>query len=515
MTPTQFQTQYASLIQPTVINGTWGTFQDVTRPQIRYSIIKHLGRGGFGDVFLAINESNFSTVALKLIRPDRLRPAHIGNFQLEQQLSEWTSDKTRFFVMWRDSGQFKGASGTDFPYIAMEYVPGRTLRQMLQQWHRLPPLEAVRIAMEICEGLDTLHQNSGRHHSSDAALHRDLKPENLIFDVLVHGEVRIADLGVSVHIHNPARSGIVGTPEYIAPEIFRGEQASIHSDIYSMGCVLYEMLCGHVPIHLTATIRNWNGAIDLQTRSEMNQEQQNLQQFLPPMPHSAVPGIPKSLSALVMTLLQKSPKDRPNTAGEVLTQLKAIQKLKGVRIATSPHSSWPRAEQGSVVQALKQMASHRLCLSLTWLQSRTGLICGLSVRIERSLEFLKGVELLLGKVQTLIGSLQEEWATGFTHASSVEATKSIDESFRQSFATAQEVLTDMSALPAFIQEVKAWLGLATALNDDGRHMIVRNAPGDLLKYLFEVRTRLIDHQIEAVKLFTMATDRLLSEVIRK
>ena len=162
MTPTQFQTQYASLIQPTAINGTWGTFQDVTRPQTRYSIIKHLGRGGFGDVFLAINESNFSTVALKLIRPDRLRPAHIGNFQLEQQLSEWTSDKTRFFVMWRDSGQFKGASGTDFPYISMEYVPGRTLPQMLQQCHRLPPLEAVRIAMEICEGLDTLHQNSGR-----------------------------------------------------------------------------------------------------------------------------------------------------------------------------------------------------------------------------------------------------------------------------------------------------------------------------------------------------------------
>lgn len=184
-----------------------------------------------------------------------------------------------------DSGEHNG----DF-FIVMEYVEGQSLAEHLRTGPR-PPLErTVRWTRQICQGLGAAH--------AVKVIHRDIKPDNIM--ITRQGDVKLVDFGLAFLADMTQTHTIAGTPLYKAPERWHGENGSERSDLYSVGCVLYEMLTGHPPF---GSAHN-----DPMTVGRMHQED------TPAPPSAHRPGIPAQLDTLVRTLLAKDPADRPKNA---------------------------------------------------------------------------------------------------------------------------------------------------------------------------------------------------------
>ncbi len=130
------------------------------------------------------------------------------------------------------------------PYIVMEWVPGRLLREIIAETRKMPPERAIKIVVQICKALDHIH--------SHGVIHRDLKPENIMVDE--HDNIKIIDFGISANIG--ARritfaklTDTMGTPDYISPEQVKGGRGDARSDVYAVGVMLYEMLTGSGSLH--------------------------------------------------------------------------------------------------------------------------------------------------------------------------------------------------------------------------------------------------------------------------
>jgi predicted Ser/Thr protein kinase len=201
----------------------------------RYEILSPLGRGGMGVVYKAHDRSLDEVVAVKLLREDLVATPDLKRrFLSEIKLARRVRHPNVCAIH-----EYGEDSGTQ--YIAMEFIEGVNLRQVLEERGPLPEGEAAGIGAQIARGLSAIH--------GVGIVHRDLKTPNIMRDA--RGAVRLMDFGIAKSIdsesHATATGSILGTPEYMSPEQVRGERVDARSDLYSLGIVVFELLTGRVP----------------------------------------------------------------------------------------------------------------------------------------------------------------------------------------------------------------------------------------------------------------------------
>jgi len=207
----------------------------------RYRIEAVLGHGGMGVVYKARDLKLDLDIALKRIRPDRVSPERRETLRREIILSRKVTHESVCRVY-----DLVELNGEDF--VSMEYLPGRTLKEIEDEEKTLPLGRGLAIAKAICRGLAVAHKTG--------VLHRDLKPENVI--VAADDTPRLMDFGIAVEsalYRGEKEDTVPGTPQFLAPELLRGDAPSVRTDIYAMGVVLYEMFTGQVPFDDPDTAR--------------------------------------------------------------------------------------------------------------------------------------------------------------------------------------------------------------------------------------------------------------------
>src|SRR5207249_5969691 len=202
----------------------------------RYRLERELGHGGMGVVFLATDLKHGRNVALKVLRPELSQSIGADRFLREIRITAQLNHPNILTLI--DSG-----SAGDFMYYVLPYVDGESLRDRLTREKELPVDEALRITRETADALAYAHEHG--------VVHRDIKPENILFEA---GHAVVADFGIAQAVSEAAggkltESGlIVGTPAYMSPEQAMGSgKVDARSDIYSLACMLYEMLAGAPP----------------------------------------------------------------------------------------------------------------------------------------------------------------------------------------------------------------------------------------------------------------------------
>lgn len=210
----------------------------------RYSLLHKLGEGGMADVYLAIDTILNREVAVKVLRGDLATdPVAVLRFKREANAALALNHPN--IVEIYDVGEEEGKH-----YIVMEYIKGKTLKQLIAQRGALDKDEAVYIMKQLLSAMVHAHKNN--------VVHRDIKPQNIL--IKDDGTIKLSDFGIAL-AQNTAQAqltqadAVLGSVHYLAPEIARGEQATEQSDIYSLGIVFYELLCGDVPYRGEAPVQ--------------------------------------------------------------------------------------------------------------------------------------------------------------------------------------------------------------------------------------------------------------------
>jgi beta-lactam-binding protein with PASTA domain/predicted Ser/Thr protein kinase len=264
----------------------------------RYELGALLGYGGMAEVHRGRDVRLGRDVAVKVLRADLARdPSFQNRFRREAQAAAGLNHPAIVSVY--DTGEDESSDGP-VPYIVMEYVEGRTLREVLKSEGRLPALRAMQITAEVCAALDFSHRSG--------IVHRDVKPGNVM--ITRSGAVKVMDFGIARALADnaatvTAASAVIGTAQYLSPEQARGESVDARSDVYSTGCLLYELLAGHPP---------FNGDSPVAVAYQHVRETAAI-------PSSVVPEIPKALDSIVMKALAKNALNRYQSAAEMRTDL--------------------------------------------------------------------------------------------------------------------------------------------------------------------------------------------------
>ncbi|MFH8239722.1 protein kinase [Streptomyces sp. NPDC018321] len=260
----------------------------------RYRLTRRLGRGGMAEVFAAEDVRLGRTVAVKLLRADLAEdPVSKARFTREAQSVAGLNHHAIVAVY--DSGEdFVG--GQSVPYIVMEIVEGRTIRDLLLNAEAPGPEQALIIVSGVLEALAYSHQHG--------IVHRDIKPANVI--ITNNGAVKVMDFGIARALHGASttmtQTGMVmGTPQYLSPEQALGKAVDHRSDLYATGCLLYELLALRPP---------FTGETPLSVVYQHVQD-------IPTPPSEASDACPPELDGLVMRSLAKEPDDRFQTAEEM------------------------------------------------------------------------------------------------------------------------------------------------------------------------------------------------------
>ena len=275
----------------------------------RYLVKEVLGVGGMGMVFKAIDQELNEPIAIKTLKSEMLTkdPSALERFRSEIKLARRISHRN--VVRTHDIGEEGGVY-----YITMEYVEGKSLKELIRGRGKLPAAATITIARQICRGLEVAHEQG--------IIHRDIKPQNIAVDP--SGVVKIMDFGIA-RLAERTEPGatqagmVVGTPEYMAPEQLLGDDVDARADIFALGVVMYECLVGQPPI--TA-----DNVLTLITRKL---------EVTPEAPHLVVSDVPPMLSALVMRAMARDVKDRPQSAAELSELLAAIMEDQGSGRRTS------------------------------------------------------------------------------------------------------------------------------------------------------------------------------------
>jgi eukaryotic-like serine/threonine-protein kinase len=257
----------------------------------RYKVLSRLGSGGMADVFLAEDEQLGRKVALKLLhRRFAQDPDFVERFRREAQAAAGLQHPNVVGVY--DRGSFD-----DTYYIAMEYLPGRSLKQLIRQEAPLDPVRAIDITIQLLKAARFAHRRG--------VIHRDLKPHNVIVDDSDHAKV--TDFGIArAGASDMTETGsIMGTAQYLSPEQAQGHAVSASSDLYSIGVVLYELLTARVPFDADSAV-----TIALKHVSQA-----------PTAPTQINAQVPPELEQVVMWVLNKDPAHRPQDADQFITAL--------------------------------------------------------------------------------------------------------------------------------------------------------------------------------------------------
>lgn len=258
----------------------------------RYEVVSHIGQGGMADVFLAVDTILNRQVAIKILRADLSTDAvSILRFEREAQAAAALAHPN--IVEIYDVGDYKGHH-----YIVMEYVTGKTLKQVIRSRGPLVNEEAVDIMKQLCSAISEAH--------SRGIIHRDIKPQNVI--VKADGSIKILDFGIATakgSMQLTQANNVMGSVHYLAPELAKGEAASPQSDIYALGIVLYEMLAGDVPFKADQAV------------------QIALKHMREPMPDVRLinASIPQSIANVITRATAKDPNNRYGSCREMLQDI--------------------------------------------------------------------------------------------------------------------------------------------------------------------------------------------------
>src|SRR5256714_7228868 len=261
----------------------------------RYELAEVLGYGGMAEVHRGRDIRLGRDVAVKTLRADLARdPAFQSRFRREAQSAASLNHPSVVAVY--DTGEDPAADGGSAPYIVMEYVDGRTLRDLLQTEGLLLPQRALEITADVLAALDYSHRAG--------IIHRDIKPGNVMLTRA--GDVKVMDFGIARALTGATSTmtqtaAVVGTAQYLSPEQARGEHVDQRSDIYSTGCLLYELLTGRPPFVGDSPV-----AVAYQHVRE---------DVIPPS--RVNPDVTPAIDAIVLKAMAKNPANRYQSAGDM------------------------------------------------------------------------------------------------------------------------------------------------------------------------------------------------------
>jgi len=283
----------------------------------RYQINSRIARGGMATVYLATDLRLERRVAVKI---------------MHSHLADDTAFRSRFIQEARSAARlahpnvisvFDQGQDTEMAYLVMEYLPGITLRQLLNDYGKLTPEQTLDIMDAVLRGLAAAHEAG--------IVHRDLKPENVL--LADDGRIKIGDFGLARATTANTASGqaLLGTIAYLSPELLTRGVADARSDIYAAGIMMFEMLTGEQP---------YKGEQPMQVAYQHAHDQV-------PLPSSKNPKVPATLDNVVRWSTQRDPESRPANAGELLDNLTAAE--SGIRLGT--HTSNISTQQTVVMPA--------------------------------------------------------------------------------------------------------------------------------------------------------------------
>jgi serine/threonine protein kinase/beta-lactam-binding protein with PASTA domain len=273
----------------------------------RYEIGDLIGRGGMAEVHIGRDARLGRTVAIKLLRTDLARDSTFqARFRREAQSSAALNHPAIVAVY--DTGEESvveaGGGVVNLPYIVMEYVEGRTLREVLGEGHHLDVDAALEITTGVLAALEYSHRIG--------IVHRDIKPANVMLTPV--GDVKVMDFGIARAMADSSSTmtqthAVIGTAQYLSPEQARGEQVDTRSDLYSAGCLLYELLTGRPP---------FMGDSPVSVAYQHVREQ-------PIPPSHVVGGIPEAVDRIVLHSLAKGRDERYQTAQDFRADVEAAR----------------------------------------------------------------------------------------------------------------------------------------------------------------------------------------------
>ena len=259
----------------------------------RYQIMKTIGEGGMANVYLAYDTILDRNVAVKVLRGDLATDEKfVRRFQREALSASSLSHPNIVEVY--DVGEDNGSY-----YIVMEYIKGKHLKQLLKQRGKLTLTEVVDIMLQVTDGMSAAHDKY--------IIHRDIKPQNIM--ILENGLIKITDFGIAMALNSTQltqANSVMGSVHYLPPEQASGKGATIQSDVYSMGILMYELLTGELPF-------KGDNAVEIA-----------LKHIKEPFPkiRSILPNLPQSIENIIMKATAKNTKNRYNDAREMHDDLK-------------------------------------------------------------------------------------------------------------------------------------------------------------------------------------------------
>ncbi|RIV38973.1 Stk1 family PASTA domain-containing Ser/Thr kinase [Micromonospora radicis] len=265
----------------------------------RYQVGELLGYGGMAEVHRGRDLRLGRDVAIKMLRADLARDATF-QMRFRREAQNAASLNHPAIVAVYDTGEEQAPTGETLPFIVMEFVNGRTLKEVLGAEGRLQPRRALEISADICAALEFSHRHG--------IIHRDIKPGNVMLTQT--GQVKVMDFGIARALASGATtmtqtSAVIGTAQYLSPEQARGEAVDARSDVYAAGCVLFELVCGHPPFV---------------GDSPVSVAYQHVREA-PPTPSDLNPDVTPAVDAIVLKALSKNPLNRYQSAGEMRADL--------------------------------------------------------------------------------------------------------------------------------------------------------------------------------------------------
>ncbi|NJP30659.1 Stk1 family PASTA domain-containing Ser/Thr kinase [Micromonospora thermarum] len=265
----------------------------------RYQVGELLGYGGMAEVHRGRDLRLGRDVAIKMLRTDLARDATF-QMRFRREAQNAASLNHPAIVAVYDTGEEQAPTGETLPFIVMEFVNGRTLKEVLGAEGRLQPRRALEICADMCAALEFSHRHG--------IIHRDIKPGNVMLTQT--GQVKVMDFGIARALASGATtmtqtSAVIGTAQYLSPEQARGEAVDARSDVYAAGCVLFELLVGHPPFV---------------GDSPVSVAYQHVREA-PPTPSDLNPEVNPAVDAIVLKALSKNPLNRYQSAGEMRADL--------------------------------------------------------------------------------------------------------------------------------------------------------------------------------------------------